>query len=268
MERSLLVRIFGFPATLVHGDSMVLDRWRWLKKRLPLTANREKVLDVGCGTGAFTIGAARRGYRAVGVSWDERNQRVAATRASSCGAETASFVIGDVRNLDSMPDLDRDYDVAICLECTEHILNDKKLFQDMAARLKPGGRLLLTTPNYYYVPLDKLDRGPFMTEETGWHVRRGYTAAMLAELCRHSGFDDFDVSYCSGFLSQSVTSIWRMLSRLPGGTALAWIVTLPLRLFPALLPDRWLTRLLGWPFYSICLEAHKPRFARIPSVNC
>ena len=29
-----LVRALGFPATLIHGDTLVWDRWRWLKPRL------------------------------------------------------------------------------------------------------------------------------------------------------------------------------------------------------------------------------------------
>src|SRR5215831_5582861 len=91
MDRSLLVRLFGFPATLVHGDTLVLDRWRWLKRRLPVTANGERLLDVGCGTGAFTIGAARRGYHALGLSWDERNQTTARQRADLCRCPSAEF---------------------------------------------------------------------------------------------------------------------------------------------------------------------------------
>ena len=183
MNQSVLVRLFGFPATLVHGDTLVLDRWRWLRKRLPLTANGETLLDVGCGTGAFTIGAVRRGYEATGLSWDERNQRVAEERARICRAERASFVIGDVRALDAIAELRHDYDVVICLECVEHVLDDQKLFRDMAARIKPGGRLLLTTPYYYNHAISKEDRGPFSSVETGWHVRRGYTPAMLQDLC-------------------------------------------------------------------------------------
>src|SRR5689334_24813866 len=175
MDKSLLVRVFGFPATLVHGDTLVLDRWRWLKNRLPLTANGERLLDVGCGTGAFTIGAARRGYRALGLSWDERNQATAQYRAELCRTPGASFDVLDVRRLDTRSDLRDAFDVALCLECVEHILDDRKLIRDIAACLKPGGRLLLTTPNYDYRAITREDNGPFALAETGWHVRRGYT---------------------------------------------------------------------------------------------
>jgi hypothetical protein len=45
MDRSALARLVGFPATLVHGDPLVLDRWFWLKARLPKTRNDERLLE-------------------------------------------------------------------------------------------------------------------------------------------------------------------------------------------------------------------------------
>jgi hypothetical protein len=42
MNESLLVKLLGFPATPLHGDVAILDRWLWLKKRLPVTANGER----------------------------------------------------------------------------------------------------------------------------------------------------------------------------------------------------------------------------------
>src|SRR4051812_5913682 len=100
---NLLVRLFGWRAALFHGDPLVYDRWRWLRRRLRLTHNHERLLDVGCGSGAFTIGTARRGYSSLGLSWDERNQSIAEERAAISGATSASFEICDVRRLCDYP---------------------------------------------------------------------------------------------------------------------------------------------------------------------
>ena len=35
MQKSLLDKILGFPATHILGDTLVLDRWKLLKSRLP-----------------------------------------------------------------------------------------------------------------------------------------------------------------------------------------------------------------------------------------
>lgn len=258
MDKSLLVRIFGFPATLIHGDTLVLDRWRWLKRRLPITANGEKLIDVGCGTGAFTIGAARRGYAALGLSWDERNQTEARKRAQLCRATMASFDICDVRHLHERTEYYNQFDVAICTENIEHILDDIKLMRDISRCLKPGGRLLLTTPYYHFRAMTSSsgENGPYCRVEDGGHVRRGYTKCMLLELCQSAGLLCEEITYCSGFLSQKSTALMRLGTRVH--PAIGWGLILPLRLFiPSF--DPLVTKCLNGPYYSIGLEAYKPR---------
>jgi SAM-dependent methyltransferase len=256
MDRSALVRLVGFPATLVHGDPLVLDRWFWLKARLPKTRNGERLLDIGCGSGAFSIGAALRGYHALGLSWDDRNQSAANERAIYCKASSAQFEVLDIRELDRRTDLVGGFDVVICLETIEHVTEDLKLMRAMSRCLKPGGRLLLTTPYLLYIAISPGDMGPFSGVEDGWHVRRGYSRVMLEELCEYSGLRVERISYCSGYASQKVAAVMRRLSAVH--PVLAWAFILPLRVLPPLL-DPIITVLLGWPHYSICLEAYKPR---------
>ena len=257
IDRGLLVKIFGFSAALTHGDTLVLDRWRWLKSKLPTTKNGETLIDIGCGTGYFSMGAALRGYEALGLSWDERNQEIAGVRAKSCKATGASFSVQDVRFLDEREDLIEKFDVAICFENIEHIMDDRKLLKDVAACIKPGGRLLLTAPNLLYTGMTRDDLGPFQTIENGGHVRRGYNAAMLRELCQEANLRVNDISYCSGFLSQKITGLLRVISRIH--PLLGWACVLPLRILPPLF-DGIVTPLFSRPGFSICMEAYKPRF--------
>lgn len=254
---TFLTRVIGFPATLLNGDSFVLDRWMWVKRHLPRTCNDDTLLDVGCGSGGFTIGASLRGYRCTGISWDERNQRVASERAALIGAKNLSFDIVDVRHLNDNRDYRNKFDIVICLECIEHILDDTKLMRDMADCLRPGGRLLLTTPFLYCPPITRACYGPFAKTEDGRHVRRGYTRAMLNELCGQAGLIPESIDFCSGRMSQIVTRVFRTFSKF--NKYIAWALVLPLRILPPVI-DPILDRIFRPTNSSICLEAYKPRF--------
>jgi len=254
MDKSLLVKIFGHKATLIHDDTTVLDRWLWLKSRLPETKNQEKLIDIGCGNGSFTIGASLRGYNSLGLSWDDSNQEIANLRAKICNVKNANFEILDVRALDSRKDLSDQFDVAVCLENIEHIINDQKLIDDITTCLKPGGKLLLTTPNYHLIPITDDDDGPFLEIEDGRHVRRGYTSEMIKELCENANLELKEITFCSGFVSQKITKMYRLIC--PVSQLLAWAIITPLRILP-LIFDPIISKVYKYPSLSICFEAHK-----------
>lgn len=257
--KNILVRVFGFPATLIHGDPLVLDRWNWLKKNLPVTRNGETFLDIGCGSGAFTIGAALRGYKALGLSWDVRNQTVAAERAAICHTPSCDFEVQDVRRLNERQDLLQKYDVVINFENIEHLINDRKLIIDISECMKPGGFLVLTSPNYFYKHISPGDLGPFPLVEDGSHMRRGYTPKMLEELCLEAGLVVEKIDYCSGFFSQALARIQVSLGRV--SSKLAWLFILPLRPLPILF-DRLIHGIFKYPYFTICMLAYKPRFKK------
>lgn len=253
MDKSLLIRIFGYRAAFIHGDTAMLDRWNFVKRHMPRTGNGERAFDVGCGSGAFTIGLAQRGYGATGLSWDERNQGVARERAAIAGAAKTEFPIGDARQLDRIAGHRGRYDYVLSLENIEHILDDRKLMRDLTACLKPGGWLVLSTPNKDYRAITPEDDGPFSTVEDGWHVRRGYTPAMLRELALGAGLMVEEIGSCTGFLSQKLTWLFRR------GRMFGWALALPLRVLPPLF-DPLIRKLTGYPDFSVTMVAYKPRF--------
>lgn len=253
MDRSILVRLFGYRACFIHGDTAVLDRWNFVKRHCPKTRNGERVFDAGCGSGAFSIGLAMRGYDAIGLSWDERNQKIAQDRARIVGANNVVFPIGDLRGLDERIELFGKFDYVLSLENIEHVLDDRKLMCNLSSCLKPGGWLVLSTPNKDYRAVTPEDDGPFEKVESGWHVRRGYTSGMLEELCAQSGLKVERIASCTGFISQKLTWLIRK------GGILGWLLALPLRVLPPLF-DPLIANLFRYPDFSITLVAYKPRF--------
>jgi SAM-dependent methyltransferase len=241
-----MVGTLGWRAALLYGDPCTFDRWLWVRRR-SLTGN-VRTLDAGSGNGAFAMYAASRGNEATALSYSADDQAKAERRARAAGLTGVSFPVGDLRELDRLaPELGR-FDQVYCLEVIEHILDDRKLLRDLAAIIRPGGRLLLTTPYREHVP--------FFGEqvsgvEDGHHVRVGYTHEEMDRLLAEAGFHSASHSYVSGVISQTGFNLMYRLNRVR--PHLGWIVTLPLRLLRPL--DGPLTKLLRYPHLSIGVVA-------------
>src|SRR5205807_141643 len=174
--------------------------------------------DLGCGSGAFSLYAATVGNECVGVSFQENEVMKARRRAALLGL-SVTFIQADLRQLDGFEW--SPFDQIICTETIEHIQDDRKLIRDFARLLKPGGRLILSTPFELCNPLlgDRIS-----DHEDGGHVRPGYTHQQLRRL-----FDENDIctkseEYVSGVVTQELTNLIRMLGRING--RMAWCLTL------------------------------------------
>ncbi|MGO9059417.1 MAG: class I SAM-dependent methyltransferase [Candidatus Binataceae bacterium] len=242
------VKLIGWKGTILHCDPSVYDRWRWLKCHLqpgPL-----RTLDAGCGSGAFTMYAAKIGNQSLGLSFDERNNGRAAARASILGLKNVAFRTIDLRRLDEFRDDLGQFDQIICCEVIEHILNDRKFLADLSELLKPGGRLLLTTPNKHLRPLpgDSLSK-----VEDGGHVRTGYTHEEMRHLFGESGLHVFVEEYISGVITQKLCYLERRLAKRISPLVIR--ATLPLHILHFF--DSHLTRAIQYPFFCIGVVGSK-----------
>jgi SAM-dependent methyltransferase len=110
----------------------------FLARHLPLPAYQH-VLDICCGEGRHAAEMAGRGYAVTGVDRDEA--AIARARAS---ASAARFVVGDMRELSTL--LIGPFDAAVCLWQSFGYFDadtNAAILRDIAALLRPGGRLVL-----------------------------------------------------------------------------------------------------------------------------
>ena len=241
--RDGLVYLIGWPALVIQQDPPAWDRWRWLRRQLRSGALR--TLDAGSGSGAFSIYAAERGNVVLGLSVDEAANARATRRAAILGVRRVGFRRADLRQLDAIAPELGGFDQIMCLEVIEHIRDDRKLLSDLAGLLRPGGRLMLTTPWSGHRPMV----GEKLSEvEDGGHVRWGYSLEGLASLMEGAGLRVERQDYLTGLLSQAITNVSRRLEG-PLGPQFAWALTLPFR--AAMLIDRPLTRVLGYPWLAL-----------------
>jgi glycosyltransferase involved in cell wall biosynthesis len=128
----------------------------WLRYDLITTVMREvrpaTVLEVGCGQGALGSRLAAglpdpSGY--LGVEPDDASFSVARQRVTSAGGAVLHGVDADVPG-------DRTFDLVCAFEVLEHLEDDVAALTRWAARVRPGGTLLLSVPawQHRFGPMD------------------------------------------------------------------------------------------------------------------
>ncbi|NVE95022.1 bifunctional 2-polyprenyl-6-hydroxyphenol methylase/3-demethylubiquinol 3-O-methyltransferase UbiG [Altererythrobacter lutimaris] len=98
-------------------------------------------LDVGCGAGLVCEPLSRLGAQVTGVDASSENVGVASAHADAAGLDIR-YMTGELASLDI-----GQFDLVTCLEVIEHVADKPAFLRDLAARLAPGGLMVLSTPN-------------------------------------------------------------------------------------------------------------------------
>ncbi len=158
------------------------------------------VLDAGCGNGMLSYKAWLRGATVLGVSIKQNEIdgcRKMFTRGRGIPEDRLRFV--NV-NLYELPADGQRFDAVICTEVLEHIRDDRSVCRLFFELLRPGGCVHITTPNAEH-PYNQAF--PLDGEETGGHVRPGYTAQTFGALLEPVGFRIEEVSGLGGPVRQA-----------------------------------------------------------------
>jgi len=104
----------------------------------------ERVLDIGCGDARDILMLANSGAEIVGLDISPGMVQVARQELDRNCINNVTLIVGDASNLD-FPD--SYFDKILCSEVIEHIPEIRKSLMEMRRVLKPGGTLVLSTPN-------------------------------------------------------------------------------------------------------------------------
>lgn len=148
----------------------------------------KKLLDAGCGTGWFSKWACDR--KAIVTSMD-LGEKLLAQVAKKCDSHR---IVGSILD---MPFADNTFDVIVSSEVIEHVPEPTQAMRELFRVLKPGGILILTTPNsiwYFSVYIaNKLKLRPYQGLEnwTGWFEMKKKLKAIGFEIQKMIGIHLF-----------------------------------------------------------------------------
>lgn len=168
------------------------DRHRyWVAEKLfPLTQGIS-VLELGGGNGEFSDRMVAKGIRVTFIDKDESAVR----RAEKKGLAAYQLDLNS-----GLPPLQTEsFDGAVLLDVIEHVMNAEYLLGEIFRVLRPGGFLILSTPNfaYLYNRLRVLCGKLFYDE--GYHCRF-FTVKTLSRKLNEAGFRIEKTAHTTPFL--------------------------------------------------------------------
>jgi 2-polyprenyl-3-methyl-5-hydroxy-6-metoxy-1,4-benzoquinol methylase len=153
-------------------------RSRYIRRELRRLAQEgfrpAKILDAGAGFGQYSVQLAKIFPAAQICALDVKEDLVAAGNdfARRMGLRNIVFETGDLLNIG----YEAQFDLVLSVDVMEHIREDRIVFHNIGASLKPGGYFLMTTPYYDPGRPQTASESAVFTAE---HVRPGYSRVEL-----------------------------------------------------------------------------------------
>ena len=128
------------------------------EKLLTSIPKQSKILDVGCGSGRFSIGAAQMGHNVIGIDITTAAITAAIEKVKTINLHNISFLVGDMTE---MPFGDNEFDYVFCprfsINAVATFRKRKEAIEEMIRIVKPGGKVYVESFNKLY-----LGRGPIL----------------------------------------------------------------------------------------------------------
>jgi SAM-dependent methyltransferase len=121
-----------------------------LEKRLHLIRTAggpirgKRIIDCGCGAGEYARALSERGADTVGIEFQKAKLLEATADGSS---RPISLSVADIQHI---PFRDGSFDLALVNEVLEHVPDDLQGLREVKRVLKPGGLLIVFSPNRLY----------------------------------------------------------------------------------------------------------------------
>lgn len=127
--------------------------FRQIEKKLLFFIHKEsKILDVGCGSGRFSIAAAQMGYNMTGIDVTPKAIDAANTKAKELKIDNIKFLVGDMTN---MPFNNGEFDYVFCprfsINAVATFQKRQNAVKEMVRVIKPRGIVYIESFNKFYL---------------------------------------------------------------------------------------------------------------------
>ena len=154
-----------------------------------------KVADVGCGGGLLSETLARAGAKGTGIDLGGKAIDVAKLHLHESGLSVDYRVQSSAALAAAEPE---SFDAVCCMELIEHVPDPEALVNDLAAMLKPGARLFMSTinrtPAAFGAAIVGAEYVMRMLPRGTHHYAQFLKPSELSRLLRHAGLELEDVT--------------------------------------------------------------------------
>lgn len=178
-------------------DLLLLRAWHIHKElRAWASDKREKAIhiyDAGAGYGQYSYWLSGFSPKWKVTAIDVKEEQVADCNGffQAIGRPQVKFEVGDVTKY-TQPNT---FDLVVCVDVMEHILEDEAALRCYSESLKPGGMLIISTPSDQGgSDVHDEGEGSFIEE----HVRDGYNLEDLKAKALRNGFTKAEPRYSYG----------------------------------------------------------------------
>lgn len=141
------------------------------------------IVEVGCGTGDYTLLLARRGFRMIGVDLSPASIESATRKARTLGVSEVSFVASDAESLHELAA--NSADGVVSFSALRYVPNVEMALGAIRRVLKPGAAAVIDFPNRY-CPWFRLLKNRFGVET---HIHdHHYSTGEIVTLLNRAGF--------------------------------------------------------------------------------
>jgi SAM-dependent methyltransferase len=172
------LRTKPFGNSAPRDSARLLIDFAYALELLDLRPGRTMV-ELGCGSGWMTRFAARHGIRAEGYDISPEMIEIARDLAAEEGLDV-HFEVADMEQLD----LGRRFETCLIYQAIHHTPRADLALAAARRALVPGGRLLLSEPNWKHRFAGQRDANEYGVTDLGYSPRK------LKRLLREAGFTD------------------------------------------------------------------------------